>query len=322
MGHYSVSMPLREPMHLRIGDVVTRGDLAIEYGGAVQGGIIASKVSGKVFIFTDPSEGNQFGYVYDGFSPDGTVLHYTGAGQEGDQLEKGANSPILTHAEKGRTLHAFVADGKVPGAQAKRQRYLGEFFLDTDVPFERMPAPDRFGASRTVIVFRLRPLASVPADLLDKVGFAGRWDQPRSVEVPAEINSSYFFETAPRAGGSALRKESILVEEFIADQQGHDFARWAIKLPDERAPLLTDVYDKTDRVLYEAKAGTGRAALRMAVGQLLDYRRHVEVVDLRCSVLLPDRPSADLRNFIGSVGLDIAFKENERFSFIQAAVAA
>lgn len=302
-----------EPIRLQVGDVVTRGQLSIEYGGAVQGGIIASRRSGKVFIFTDHSEGNQYGYVYDGFSRDGVVLHYTGAGQDGDQLETGSNSSIVTHAEKGRTLHAFVADGQVPGTQTKRQRYLGEFILDPDRPFERMPAPDRNGASRTVLVFRLLPITLVPDDLVRKVGFTGITNRPGSVEVPMEINSNYFFETSSRSAGSAVRRESQLVEEFVAAQHGHEFKRWAIKLPEERSPLLTDVYDKTDKTLYEAKAAAGRNDIRMAVGQLYDYRRHVRVSDLRCSVLLPSQPSADLRDYLQAVGLGLAFKNGEQF---------
>lgn len=307
---------------LQVGDVVTRRDLAIEYGGATQGGIIASNRSDKVFVFTDPGEGNQFGYVYDGFSRDGDVLHYTGAGQKGDQLESGSNSPILTHAAKGRTLHAFVADGHVSGAQTKLHRYLGEFFLDPSLPFERMAAPDRDKETRTVIVFRLLPTTDVPDSLVRMVGFTRIANRPDSVQVPIEINSNYFFETAPRVAGSAIRKESQLVDEFVASQPGHEFNRWAIKLPNERSPLLTDVYDSTDRVLYEAKAVAGRSDLRMAVGQLFDYRRHVDVADLRCSVLLPSRPSADLRDYLLTAGLGLAYREGNKFAFEETANAA
>lgn len=305
----------RTPFRLEVGDIVTRSSLAVEYGGATQGGIIASRSSNRVFIFTDHSEGNQFGYVYDGFAADGSVLHYTGAGQDGDQLERGSNSPILTHADKGRTLHAFVADGVVPGTQTKRQRYLGEFVLDPSRPIERMPAPDRSGALRTVIVFRLLPLATIPESIMQSVGFTGITNLPDSLEVPVEINSSYFFETAGRAPGSAVRRESRLVDDFVRSQSGHEFKRWAIKLPDERSPLLTDVYDKTDKVLYEAKAIAGRSDLRMAVGKLYDYRRHVKVDDLRCSVLLPSRPSADLRDYLETAGLGLVFREADRFHF-------
>lgn len=303
-------------IRLGVGDVITRAELALEYGGAPQGGIVASNRSQKVFIFTDKSEGDQFGYVYDGFSEDGAVLYYTGAGQNGDQRESGSNSPILTHADKGRSLHAFVADGLVKGTQTKRQRYLGEFVLDPDLPFVRMPAIDRERtALRTVIVFRLLAVSTVPSDLVERVGATDIAKFPEALEVPVEINSTYFFETASRAAGSAVRRESYLVEEFMASQRGHNFNRWAIKLPDERSPLLTDVYDRTDQVLYEAKAGVGRVDLRMAVGQLLDYRRHVRVDNLRCSLLLPSRPNADLRDYVASAGLGIAFKDGGQFLF-------
>lgn len=305
------------PVRLGLGDYVTRRDLALEYGGATQGGIIASKRSNTVFIFTDHSEGNQFGYVYDGFSPDGTVLHYTGAGQGGDQLETGSNSPIVTHAEKGRSLHAFVADGLMPGTQTKRQRYLGEFILDPARPYERMPAPDVNGASRTVIVFRLLPVGLVPEILQQIVGFTGIRNTAKSLKVPIEINSKYFFETSGQLGGTAVRRESLLVDEFVASQSGHEFSRFAIKLPEDRSPLLTDIYDETDRVLYEAKALAGRSELRMAVGQLYDYRRHVGVRDLRCSVLLPERPSADLRDYLEQADLGLVFKDGDGFNLEQ-----
>lgn len=316
---YSLIMP-GESIRLKAGDVVTRSELTIEYGGAPQGGIVASKRSNMVFVFADPSEGSQFGYDYDGFSNGGTVLHYTGAGQRGDQLESGPNSPILTHAVKGRTIHAFIADGYVPGTHTKRQRYLGEFVLDSVNPFERMPALDHDKrASRTVIVFRLLPVVAVPGELVRQVGLTDLSRRLRAQQVPVEINSTHFFETAPREAGTALRKESQLVDDFISSQPGHEFGRWAIKLPDERSPLLTDVYDQTDRVLYEAKASAGRASLRMAVGQLYDYRRHLDVDGLRCSVLLPSRPTADLRDYVASAGLGVAFKDGDHFSFLEGA---
>ena len=312
-------MPTSLP--LIVGELYTRGDLAIEYGGSTQGGIIASNRSNSVFIFTDHAEANQFGYVYDGFSPDGQVLHYTGAGQDGDQVESHSNSPVLTHAAKGRTLHAFVADGVVQGTQTKRQRYMGEFFLDPVRPFERMPAPDRNGALRTVIVFRLVPVRPISDLVIETMGLSQISDRVDSLEVPMEINSTHFFETAGRSAGISVRKESQLVDEFVASQHGHEFKRWAIKLPEERSPLLTDVYDKTDRVLYEAKSGSGRSALRMAVGQLYDYRRHVEVDGMRCSILLPERPNADLRDFVESAGLGLVFKDGDEFKFERPSAA-
>ncbi|WP_448719339.1 hypothetical protein [Microbacterium natoriense] len=277
-------MPTALP--LIVGELYTREDLVVEYGGSVQsGGIVPGNKSNTVFVFTDPSEGMQFGYVYDGFSPDGTVFYYTGAGQSGDQVEKGPNSPIVTHAAKGRSLHAFVADGRVPGKQTKRQRYIGEFILDPALPYVRRAAPtkptrrDEKPATRTVIVFRLLPVSGISDEIFEAVGVSEVGRDKLTLEVPVEVNSTFFYETSGREGVTAVRRESQLVDQFMASQSGHDFSRWSIAIAQE-PPLLTDIYDKTDRVLYEAKALSGRTDVRMAVGQLYDYRRHVSVDDL------------------------------------------
>lgn len=298
------------------GDLVTRADLAVAYGGSpYSGGIVPSNRTNAVFIFTDPQQGRQFGYVYDGFSADGSVLHYTGAGQDGDQVETGSNSPIVTHVAKGRTLRAFVADGTVAGTTTKLQRYIGEFVLDPIAPSIPMPAPDQTGAVRTVLVFRLIPVGPIPDEVIDTVGYSEISDGPQAFKVPVEINSKRFFETTGTAGGEVLRRESLLVDTFIASQPDHRFGRWAITLPAEKTRLLTDVYDENDRVLYEAKAIASRNDLRMALGQLYDYRRHVPIKDLRSSVLLPKRPSADLRDLLSEAGLGVVYQDGDRFSF-------
>lgn len=300
------------PIDLQVGDVVTRNELVIEYGGSrYSGGIVPSNQSQSVFVFTDPAEGRQFGYVYDGFSPEGDVFFYTGAGQDGDQVESGANSPIMSHAAKGRSLHAFVAAGTVPGTQTKRQRYIGEFILDPAAPYDRMPALDRSNALRTVIVFRLLPVHAIPEEIVESVGFSGV-PQSHTMLVPTEINSTHFFETSGQPDRVAIRRESALVEEFIATRPDHRFHRWAITIPTERTRLLTDVYDGTSKMLFEAKALSGRNDLRMAVGQLYDYRRHIDVPGLECAVLLPERPSSDLRDYLAHSGLGLAYRVGDR----------
>lgn len=310
-------------IHLRAGDIVTREDLVIEYGGSrYSGGIVPSNASNSVFVFTDPAEGAQFGYVYDGFSRDGKVFHYTGAGPSGDQSLRGGNSALITHASKGRTIHAFREAGLVPGTRTKRQRYIGEFVVDPSTPFERMPGLGEDGALRTVLVFRLLPVSVVPDEIVELVGYSGVASEANSISVPVEINSTEFFETADRLGGLSVRRESQLVDQFMEHQTGHTFSRWAINLPKERTRLLTDIYDEADRTLYEAKAVAGRSDLRMAVGQLYDYRRHVHVDDLRCSVLLPERPTADLRDLLQDAGLGLVFRADSTFTFEPAPIAA
>lgn len=319
---YGEGMPATPPFRLEPGDFITRNDLAIEYGGSKQGGIVASRDTNMVLLFTDPRHGAQFGYLYDGFESDGSAYYYTGAGQRGDQVTTHSNAPLARATERGSRILVFVADGFVSGTGTKRQRFVGEFILDPHDPYEHMPAHSADGReTRTVLVFRLLPIMDIPRTLIEMAGYAQRRSRDAfALEVPPEINSTLFFETAGTAGKTSVRRESDLVTSFMASQAEREFKRWAINLPGERTRLLTDVYDHRDRVLYEAKALAGRADLRMAVGQLYDYRRHIDVDDLRCSVLLPRRPSADLRDLLIDAGLGLVFKEQNSFNFELAGV--
>ena len=49
----------------------------------------------------------------------------------------------------------------------------------------------------------------------------------------------------------------------------------------------------------------------MALGQLLDYRRFVEAAE--CAILLPERPRQDLVALIQSAGVDLYWREGDRF---------
>ena len=232
-----------------------RSKLAVEYGGSrYSGGIVPSTTSPNVFLFTDKTEGAKFGYTYDGFSPDRSLFYYTGAGASGDQEAKGGNSAVLRHAERGQAIRLFAASGKKPGTDAKLQSYLGEYALDPIRPFERMPAFGEDKRARTVIVFRLLPAQPVGDFEVELAGTTTVTLSPTARAVPLEVNSSQFFETAATEGVVSERRESSLTDEFVESRLGSTFFRWAISLPREHTTLLTDVYDESSRVLYEAKA--------------------------------------------------------------------
>lgn len=305
---------------LQPGDIVTREQLAAAYGGAPHngGGIVASNQSSLVYVFADPAKSSQFGYTFDGFSADGSVFHYTGAGPTGDQELTKANSSIASHAEKGRTLHVFHAVGPAKSSGPRPQQYLGEFILDPSHPYDRVPA--REGSRdvvRTVIVFRLLPVDAVPAHIVNDVKTSQIDALPTALLVPAEVHSTHFFESSAQESRMNIRRESSLVTDFQNSQPERQFERWAIPIPHSSGTLLTDVYDVTDRVLYEAKASAGRNNMRLAVGQLLDYERHIapRVEDLRCRLLLPERPSADLRDYLEHVGFGAVYRAEGQFHY-------
>jgi hypothetical protein len=71
--------------------------------------------------------------------------------------------------------------------------------------------------------------------------------------------------------------------------------------------LVVDAFDQTDDLLIEAKATSTRQDVRMAIGQLLDYRRHIASRS-SIAVLLPDRPSDDLLDLLRSASIQVIFE--------------
>ena len=68
--------------------------------------------------------------------------------------------------------------------------------------------------------------------------------------------------------------------------------------------------------MIEAKASSARADVRMAIGQLLDYRRHVAGVK-RCVLLVPDRPGEDLLELIAGVGFGVVYRSGKSFESVE-----
>jgi len=75
--------------------------------------------------------------------------------------------------------------------------------------------------------------------------------------------------------------------------------------------FLTDPYDLTDEHLYEAKGSAAREKVRMAVGQLLDYKRLMETPPRKLSVLLPHEPSSDIRSFLAAYGIGCTWQQED-----------
>lgn len=290
---------------LQPGDGVGRKELQQRYGGRTQGGIGPSRSSPNVFLFSDPIAGEPHGY-FDGWRADG-CFHYTGEGQRGDQQMKSGNAAILHHAGEGRALRLFL------GARG-RVTYEGQFELAREQPFYTTDAPEtNDGPVRSVIVFRLEPLDTQPqpsSSKLDRVGLRGVED------VPVEEQWTEKMFVAPsHVPYEADRREQTLVLAFrdYLLQQRHEVARLKIVPAGEAKPLFSDLMDRTTNTLYEAKGSVERGAIRMAIGQLMDYRRFVEPRP-RLAVLLPSRPRDDLRDLLTSVGVAIVWREGEGFA--------
>lgn len=317
------------------GDEATRVEIQAVWGGALQGGILPAKRSASVLIFSDPAEGEQYGY-FDGWLPDdgsGPVFEYTGQGQLGDQEMTRGNKAIRMHESNGTTLRVFAAVGKQrQGPQVFR--YLGEFGLDEATPVYEREAPDSKGRTRVVLVFRLRPREGAVVDSSHRLPAAtrtvvSRWAPlgglPRrgaspakadsSKRTPAEQNSRIVSTRRGTDPVEVERREAELCGRFEAflETRGHDVCRYAIRVEGEPGIMRTDTCDDTDLILYEAKGASTRQYVREAVAQLADYVRHVRPQRKRCAVLLPARPSKDLCELIESQGHALVYEENGVF---------
>ncbi|QXE35893.1 hypothetical protein KQY30_18125 [Streptomyces sp. GMY02] len=323
------------------GMVTTRDAIAAAYGCGTFQGIEPADDAGKVFVYSDPFAGEEYGYTFDGRADDdefGPLYLYTGAGAKGDQKPSGRNGSLLTHAEKGREVHLFVAHGKVPGGGAMRQRYIGEMVLDQVKPYDVRRGPGQDGVMRNVLVFRFRPApgttpAWTEADL-QMAAAASDWeitetavDVPEPVVLPAQSgakvknteqhNTSETTADIPATQRKVLRREGELVKAFVAHlaAAGHHTHSFQIAVKGEPGALTPDLYDATDHVLYEAKGLTTRANVRMAIGQLLDYRRHLpEAQTLRVAVLLPTAPTPDVQALLAGQGIALVYQDHGGFA--------
>lgn len=286
------------------GETIERKTLHDRYGGRAQGRIGQSRRSPNVMVFSDAPAGTPGGYL-DGWHADG-CFHYTGEGQRGDQQMKSGNAAVLGHAAAGCALRLF-------SGTRGRVLYEGAFELAPDGPFYTVDAPEAGnGPVRNVIVFRLKPLEARPkpgSPELDRAGEAGVHDVP----VAEQWTEKAFVAPGHRACESERREQELLLafREHLL-RQGHEVGRVKILPPGEAKPLIPDLLDRTTNTLFEAKGTVERGAIRMAIGQLLDYSRFLRPRP-RLAVLLPSRPRDDLQELLHSAGVDFVWRERKRF---------
>ncbi|MFG2622422.1 hypothetical protein ACGFXC_32860 [Streptomyces sp. NPDC048507] len=320
------------------GLITTREKVAEAFGGSIySGGIVPAVRSGMVFVYSDPQVGEKFGYTFDGRAEDddfGILYLYTGAGSTGHQEFVRGNKTLLDTAANDRQVHLFVAHSRVPGKKEVRQRYVGRVVLDSEAPYEERWSPVEDGTSRRIIVFRFRAAAGAELLLLEQDALkpAARTSvielpkEPAPPKVPRQAGTkdrkteqhSASETTAYVSGGSRMvrRREGQLVKAFEAhlEKAGHAFKSFQIIVEGEAGALRPDVYDATDHVLYEAKGQATRDNVRMAIGQLADYRRHIGNVEaLRVAVLLPSAPSPDVRDLLAAQRIALVYQTKSGF---------
>ena len=117
------------------------------------------------------------------------------------------------------------------------------------------------------------------------------------------------------ASYEAERKEAKLIADFIAwsSRAGRQFKRLKIVPKGDGKPIFSDLYSKNEKQLIEAKGSVSRDAIRMAIGQIYDYRRFAER-NISLAILLPELPRADLIDLIKSAGVGLIYRTDGGFA--------
>jgi hypothetical protein len=292
---------------LQPGASIKRVAMQRKLGGNRQGGIAPSRQSPNVFVFSDPVAGEQHGY-YDGWLGD-ECFHYTGEGQRGDQVMKAGNAAILNHRAEGRALRVFMgARGTVT--------YLDEFEVDDAEPFYWTDAHEtKKGPLRQVVVFRLRPKAIEPPEATSKLAVVLTGPARKDVPIEQQHTEKAYVSPASEPYESDRREQHlVLTLEAHLRGLGHKVVRQQLLPPGEARPLLTDLFDVTTGMLVEAKGTVERNAIRMAIGQLADYRRFLgDGQPKHLAVLLPSEPRADLCELLSSQEIDLIYPTSAGF---------
>lgn len=288
---------------LNPGELIERRALHDSFGGGRQGGIGPSRQSPNVFIFFDRASGEQHGYI-DDWQEDG-CLHYTGEGQRGDQVMKAGNAAILNHRRDGRALRIFAGVGGTV-------EYMDEFEIDATRPWYTTDAPETGdGPIRSVIVFRLRPKTIAPRP---GAGYFRLSTTDEIDHVPVEDqHTERMFVEPHREPYEAERREAALVLDFrnYLAGKGYEVTRLRIRPEGEAKPLYSDLYI-AGVLLVEAKGSIERGAVRMALGQLLDYGRFVPE-GVRRAILLPSKPRRDVLALIRCSGVAAIWRHEAGF---------
>jgi hypothetical protein len=132
--------------------------------------------------------------------------------------------------------------------------------------------------------------------------------------VPVEEQfTEHMYVEPTREPYEAERREASLALAFRdhVTHQGHIVTRLMIRPEGEAKPIFSDLYVAATGLIVEVKGSVERCSIRMALGQLLDYRRFVP--NPRCAILLPERPRQDLVALIHSAGVSLFWPEAGQF---------
>ncbi|MFG3287848.1 hypothetical protein ACGF3G_03415 [Streptomyces sp. NPDC048179] len=307
---------------LQPGTVLTRAEIHPILGGAAFSGICPAVEKRNVLLFSDSKVGERYGYRDGWLAEDddiGPIFTYTGTGKEGDQARSGGNAAVLDHAQMGRTLHLFIAVGKVPGSATRTHKYIGQFKLDERNPFEMREAKDELGQDRSVIVFRLRPTgpyiretsdtlpsAAVSTFRLNRTG--GRLFRKYRRQQRQQQQSTYATQAEEARDDLA---EAFEEREIAA---GNSIVQLELAMRNSTSQLSFDIYDEASNTVYEPTPSAASESVIQALAQLLSARRYLREIThdqpLHLMVLTPSLPDEGLRSLLAEHRIGLVYRND------------
>lgn len=106
----------------------------------------------------------------------------------------------------------------------------------------------------------------------------------------------------PVSSGLREHREALMLKRYERFLK-RDLVVRSARMPDGDR-LVADAYDATADRLIEAKSSASRQDVRMAIGQLFDYRRHL-CPKAAMAMLLPAAPSPDLLDLLKSLKIAV-----------------
>lgn len=122
-----------------------------------------------------------------------------------------------------------------------------------------------------------------------------------------------FSSVRGRAQYRMVRNEARLLAEYACFLQaaGDKIGRKDIAIEGGKGRLRCDLYNESRKQLVEAKGTTNRVAIRMAIGELADYRRYLPK-KVPSAVLLPERPLRDLEDLLSTQGIAVIWQDGKQ----------
>ncbi|MET7487092.1 hypothetical protein [Streptomyces sp. NPDC005538] len=267
--------------HLALGETTNRAELHRRYGGRIHPRISPSRTTRNIFLFTTAAG------LFDGWT--GEHVHFTGEGGTAgtDQVITHGNKSVLHHHAEGRTLRLFH---QRPNTMAVT--YLGHLHLDSDRPYVWADAPcdprRPLEISRR-LVFRLRPVFSLPPAVLPTTPPAASAPQVRTESAPALLPDP---SPAQRAAANLLAAYS----RYLRAMHATDMVHYRVRPAGALTGLFTH-HDSARNELVAVRPTLARTAIWAALGELQDLTRFIDPRPDR-ALLLPSEPDDDLAELL------------------------